>query len=105
MTVNSDRTCQSLSGNGNRIFRYAVAFNKIALIGDVDYWMIVQHWFYRLLDVLILCLHIRMTDIIYMNYRILGKKILKLRNFLIKGDNSERDGSNIRSTYSNHGIF
>jgi len=74
--MNSDRTCQILSGDGNRIFGYAVALNKITLIGDVDYWTSIQHRFYRLLDVLILRFHIRMTDIVYMNYYILEKRIL-----------------------------
>jgi len=76
VTMNSDRTCQILSGNDNRILGYAVALNKITLIGDVDYWTSIQHRFYRLLDVLILRLHIRMTDIVYMNYYILEKKVL-----------------------------
>lgn len=82
--MNFDCTCQIRSGDGNRILGYTVALDKIAFIGDVDYWTIVQHWFYGLLNVLILCLHIRMTDIKYVNYHILGKKIFKLKNFLIK---------------------
>lgn len=91
VTMNSDRTRQILSGDGDRVLGYAVALNKIALIGDVDYWTSVQHGFYRLLDMLILRLHIRMTDIVYMNHHILGKRILKLENFCIKKDNGETE--------------
>lgn len=90
-----DHTCQSRSGDGNRILGYAVALYKIALIGDVNYRTIFQHWFYRLLNMLILRLHIGVTDVIYMNYHVLGKRILKLRNFLVKIIAKEKGGEAI----------